>query len=104
MQGSSLSDSTVIAILNDKFVPLYADVDQYGFPEAIPALHKYKKMWKFFEDRKWGIATSAVVAPGGQRILGDSGSGFFWQWKSATNYDSDKFLAYLQKALNKPHA
>jgi hypothetical protein len=61
MQGSSLSDSSVIALLNSKFIPLYADVDAYGFPEELKAIEKYKRIWNAFSKNKWGIATSAVV-------------------------------------------
>jgi hypothetical protein len=99
MEGSSLSDPAIIELLNCKFVPLYADVDVYGFPEKMPAIEKYRKMWQFMEKHKWGIATSAVVDPSGRQLLGESGSGFFWQWKTATNYRPDKFMGYLQKAL-----
>ena len=98
MQGSSLSDSSVIALLNSEFIPLYADVDKYGFPEEITAIEKYKRIWKAFSKNKWGIATSAVVDSTGKKLLGESGSGFFWQWKSATNYYPAKFLDYLKKA------
>jgi hypothetical protein len=99
MEGSSLSDPAIIELLSSKFIPLYADVDLYGFPEGLPAIEKYRKMWQFMEKHKWGIATSAVVDPSGRRLLGESGSGFFWEWKTATNYYPAKFLAYLQKAL-----
>lgn len=101
MEGSSLSEPAVIDLLNSKFIPLYADVDVYGFPEGMPALEKYRKMWQFFEKHKWGIATSAVVDQYGRHILGESGSGFFWEWKTAANYNPDKFMTYLQKALDK---
>jgi hypothetical protein len=99
MEGSSLSDPAIIDLLNSKFIPLYADVDVYGFPENIPAIAKYRKMWQFMEDRKWGIATSAVVDSSGKKLLAESGSGFFWEWKKATNYYPDKFMTYLRKAL-----
>jgi len=101
MQGSSLSDSKIIGLLNSKFIPLYADVDAYGFPEEITAIKKYKFVWKAFSKNKWGIATSAVVDSSGKRLLAESGSGFFWEWKTATNYYPDRFLSYLQKALSK---
>ena len=101
MQGSSLSDSSVIALLNSRFIPLYADVDAYGFPEEITAIAKYKRIWKAFSNNKWGIATSAVVDSSGKQLLGESGSGFFWEWKTAANYNPGKFLEYLQKALYK---
>jgi hypothetical protein len=101
MEGSSLSDPAIIDMLNTKFIPLYADVDVYGFPEDFPALEKYRKMWHFMEKHKWGIATSAVVSSSGQKMLGESGSGFFWEWKTATNYYPDKFMKYLQEALDK---
>ncbi len=101
MQGSSLSDSSVITLLNSKFIPLYADVDAYGFPEEITAIERYKRIWKAFSKNEWGIATSAVVDSSGTKLLGESGSGFFWEWKTATNYYPSKFLDYLQKALNK---
>lgn len=101
MEGGSLSDSAVIQFLNSNFIPLQADVDVYGFPEGISALEKYRAIWKFMQRHKWGIATSVVVDPTGKRLLGESGSGFFWQWKTATNYYPDRFLSYLQKALDK---
>jgi hypothetical protein len=101
MEGGSLSDATVIALLNSQFIPLYADVDKYGFPEGMPAVAKYRKMWQFMEKRKWGIATSAVVDSSGRKLLGESGSGFFWEWKKATNYYPDKFTTYLRKTLDK---
>jgi hypothetical protein len=101
MQGSSLSDPNVISLLNRDFIPLYADCDQYGFPEGLTAIAKYKKVWKSFTALKWGIATSAVVDSTGTRLLGESGSGFVWQWKSATNYHPDKFMAYLRKSLDR---
>jgi hypothetical protein len=101
MEGSSLSEPAVIGLLNSQFIPILADVDVYGFPEGMPALEKYRKMWHSFEKHKWGIATSAVVNPSGSQLLAESGSGFFWQWKSAANYNPDKFLSYLQKALDK---
>jgi hypothetical protein len=99
MQGSSLSDSSVITLLNSKFIRLYADVDAYGFPEDITAIERYKRIWKAFSKNKWGIATSAVVDSCGNKLPGDSGSGFFWQWKTATNYYPNRFLDYLRKAL-----
>jgi hypothetical protein len=99
MEGSSLSDPAIIDLLNSKFIPLYADVDLYGFPENMPAIARYKKMWQFMEARKWGIATSAVVDPSGRQLLAESGSGFFWEWKKATNYHAERFMIYLQKAL-----
>jgi hypothetical protein len=99
MEGSSLSDPAIIDLLNSKFIPLYADVDVYGFPENMPAIEKYRKMWQFMEKHKWGIATSAVVDQSGRKLLGESGSGFFWQWQNATNYHPDKFMVYLRKAL-----
>ena len=101
MEGSSLSDPAIIDMLNTKFIPLYADVDVYGFPEGFPAIEKYRKMWHFMEKHKWGIATSAVVSSSGQNMLGESGSGFFWEWKTATNYYPDKFMKYLQESLDK---
>lgn len=101
MQGSSLSDPAIIEILNSQFIPLYADVDVYGFPDGMHAIEKYRKMWDFMEKNKWGIATSAVVDPSGKQLLGESGSGFFWEWKTATNYNPDKFAIYLRKALDK---
>jgi len=99
MEGSSLSDPAIIDLLNSKFIPLYADVDLYGFPEKMPAIEKYRKMWQFMEKHKWGIATSAVVDASGGQLLGESGSGFFWEWKKATNYHPERFMSYLQKAL-----
>src|ERR1700733_8055564 len=104
MQGSSLSDAAVIQTLNSKFIPLYADVDVYGFPEGLPGIEKYRSMWKFMEKHKWGIATSVVVDSTGRKMLGESGSGFFFEWKTSTNYYADKFLAYLQKSLGKCNA
>jgi hypothetical protein len=101
MEGGSLSDPLVINLLNSKFIPLYADVDAYGFPEGLPAVEKYRKMWQFMEKHKWGIATSAVVDQSGKKLLGESGSGFFWEWKTATNYYPDKFTAYLRTALTR---
>ena len=101
MEGSSLSDPAIIHLLNSKFIPLYADVDVYGFPEGLPAMEKYRKMWQFMEKHKWGIATSAVVDASGHKLLGESGSGFFWEWKTATNYYPNKFMAYLSDALAK---
>jgi hypothetical protein len=99
MEGSSLSDPNVISLLNRDFIPLLADCDEYGFPEGLPAIEKYRGVWKSFSARKWGIATSAVVDSTGTRLLGQSGSGFFWEWKTATNYWPDKFMDYLRKSL-----
>ena len=101
MQGSSLSDPAIINLLNSRFIPLYADCDEYGFPEGLPAIERYRRMWQFMEKRKWGIATSVVIDRTGSRLLGESGSGFYWQWKTATNYYPDKFLDFLQKSLDK---
>jgi len=96
-----LSDENVINILNSKFVPLYANFDAYGFPEGIPAIAKYRTLWKISNTMRSGIATSAVVSPSGMRLLAESGSGFgfFGLWKTTTNYNSNKFLAYLEYAL-----
>ena len=99
MEGSSLSDENVINLLNSNFVPLYANFDVYGFPEGIPAVEKYRRLWKLSNTFRNGIATSAVVDPSGRKLLAESGSGSIMLWKTATNYHPDKFLSYLEKAL-----
>jgi hypothetical protein len=101
MEGSSLSDKNVIDLLNSRFIPLYANLDVSGFPDCIPAVESYRKKWKRSYILRTGIATSAVVDPSGRRLLGESGSSFaaFGMWKIATNYNADKFLAYLEMAL-----
>lgn len=99
MEGSSLSDESVINLLNSKFVSLYANFDVYGFPDGIPALAKYRRLWRNSKMLKTGIATSVVVDPSGQQVLGESGSSFFLLWKTATNFHPDKFFVYLENAL-----
>lgn len=103
MEGSSLSDESVIALLNSRFVCLYANFSVTGFPEGIPGIEKFRTLWKLNKMFKAGIATSAVVDPTGRKLLGESGSGSAFLWKTATNYHADKFLAYLQNALASEH-
>jgi hypothetical protein len=100
MEGGPLSDANVIALLNSKFVALYANFDVSGFPEGIPAIEKkYRSLWRLGKLFKTGVATSAVVDSSGSRLLGESGGCNGLQWKTATNFRPDKFLVYLENAL-----
>jgi hypothetical protein len=81
-------------------VPLYANFDVTGFPEGIPAIEKrYRNLWRLNKVFKVGVATSAVVDPSGRTLLAESGGSSGLQWKTATNFRPDKFLAYLENAL-----
>lgn len=100
MEGGPLSDETVIALLNSRFVALYANFDVSGFPEGIPAIEKkYRNLWKLNKLFNVGVATSAIVDSSGRRLLGESGGCSALRWKTATNFRPDKFLAYLESAL-----
>lgn len=101
MEGGSLSDESVINLLNSKFVSLYANFDETGFPDCLPAIARYRNKWRRAHMLKTGIATSAVVDSSGTRLLGESGSSFALLWKTATNFYPDRFVAYLKDALAK---
>ena len=101
MEGSSFSDPAVIKEISENFVPLYLNMTEQGFPDDVPALKPYKKPWKTFEALKWGFATSVVVDPTGKKILGQSGSGFSFEWKRAVNYNPRKYLSMLLMARSK---
>jgi hypothetical protein len=100
MEGGPLSDDSIIALLNSKFVALYANFDVSGFPEGIPAVEKkYRSLWRLNKLFKVGVATSAVIDSSGTRLLGESGGCSGLQWNTATNFRPDKFLAFLENAL-----
>jgi hypothetical protein len=98
MRGSSLADKRVISRLNSDFVPFELNVTDQGFPKTARALTPLKHTHTKSRFAQKAFASSTVLTPDGEDVLGNSGTGFRWQAETATNYNPDQFLIYLDDA------
>jgi hypothetical protein len=88
-------------LINTNFVPYELNITDQGFPAIIPGLKPWQKAYnksKFYHE---AFATSIAFTPDGAIPMGSSGSGFFWQWKTAANYHPDRYLEFLKDARNR---
>ncbi len=99
-RGSSLSDEKVIALLNQRFIPIELNITDQGFPE-VAGLKAWQRAFDKFKWSKTAFATSVVLTPDGAAPIGSSGSGFAWEWKTATNYHADLYFKFLTEALGR---
>jgi len=77
------------------------NITDQGFPKEIAALQPwhaaYEKDWRF----SMAFATSIAADPEGKYPLGTSGSGYLSEYDTSINYHSDRFLKYLNEALDR---
>jgi carboxymethylenebutenolidase len=96
MEGSSLSDTAVINEINSNFIPIHANLTEGRFPDELTGLKGFKTAWKVFDWLKWGFVATPILSPDGTQVIAYSGSGFAWEWKTATGYHPDRFLHFLK--------
>ncbi|HEY9777795.1 MAG TPA: hypothetical protein V6C81_28805 [Planktothrix sp.] len=67
----------------------------------MPGLNAWKRAFEKYKFSKTAFATSVVLTPDGKAPIGSSGSGFLWEWKTATNYHPDLYLRFLTDSLDR---
>jgi hypothetical protein len=101
MRGSVLSDDKVMAEIAKNFVAFELNATDDGFPKNAPALSPWETAWKNNGFYKMAFATSTVIDPTGKFALGSSGAGYRHEAATATNYNADKYGAFLQESLKR---
>jgi hypothetical protein len=100
-KGRVLSDKAVIAALNERFVPYRFNISDAGFPAELPALEPWKQYYEKSEKSHVGFFGHVVVGAGGKGAFGYAGSGHAWLFETSANYQADKYLAFLDAALDR---
>jgi hypothetical protein len=101
-RGSSLSDDRVINEINKDFVAVDNNISDQGWPSNTPALMPWQNWLNNHPNNsRNGFTTSVVIAPDGNTSLGTSGSGHISEWHTSICYDPDKYLGFLDGALQK---
>ena len=82
-------------------MPIELNITDQGFPKNIEGLKWWQKAYHSARFFQTAFATSVVLTPDGAMPLGSSGSGFPWQWRTSANYHPERYLGFLNGALNK---
>lgn len=82
-------------------MPVELNITDQGFPDKINGLKAWQKAFNSTRFSHVAFATSVVLTPDGAVPLGTSGSGFAWEWRTAPNYHPERYLGFLNDALNR---
>jgi hypothetical protein len=102
-RSSVLSDPKVIDLLEREFVATELNVTDQGFPDSLPALAWWKKLYQQNGQVQLGFGNQVVVDASGRYPLASGDDGQVDRWTTSIDYNSDLYTAMLRQALDRWH-
>jgi hypothetical protein len=85
--------------LNREFIPLELNLTDTSFPKSLPGLGHWKFIYGLLPRAEFGFTACVALTPDGKEMLADAGSSAIPEWKTSAHYHAEKFLEFLDKAL-----
>ncbi len=89
----------MIDTLNREFIPLELNLTDSLFPKSLPGLGRWQFIYGLLPRAELGFTACVALTPDGKEMLADAGSAAIPEWKTSAHYHAEKFLEFLDKAL-----